>query len=181
MVPESTLALARACATNAEASADLLLECWADGSFATFDYNCVQHLFADSTILAMSNLLKITDASLRGDGGRFDSVCEIMYELSNGGHLGAAEFCRQLETIQSSIVDLNTKRHSLGGLMPVGPAFQDETPVTGSETDMTSEDATGGSAPGSFLPSSLDLHCIEDLFSQDMSQGLYWPSFDHAA
>jgi hypothetical protein len=179
-IPSPTMALARACARSAEESVDLLQDCWLDGSFTTFDHILTQYLFSRAIALFMSSLLGRPEIGSSNAQVRLDSACELLLELSQSGHLAAIEWHRQIEAIKSAMLGLRRRREEL--VETSSPAWRlvneagigargETTAGTASSLDMFGQGADSGF--------SLDLQCIDDLFSEDVSQGLYWPSFEH--
>lgn len=174
----STLALASACTKSAEESVDLLQECWLNGSFATFDHIYAQYLFSDAIVLSMSTLLDRVDISSADQKGRLETACEILCELSNSGHLAAVEFHRQIEAIKGASCALISRRQSLEGSVPLWKQVDEGAMPSGSSTVVAS--ALSEEIPQQDMESELNLglQYMDDMFSQDISQGLYWPSFD---
>lgn len=179
----STLALASVCAAAAQESIGLLQECWLEGSFATFDHIYAQYLFSDAVVLSMSTLLDKVDVSSSVDQqrGRLEYAREVLQELSSSGHLAAVEWYRKIEAIRSATLELESRRQTSVGAMRV-PQWKQTSDglATGSESSTTQEASSDqvsylGRVASEF---NLDLQYMDDMLSQDISQGLYWPSFD---
>lgn len=157
---------------------DLLQECWLDGSFATFDHIYAQYLFSDTIVLSMSTLLDKVDGTSVDQKGRLETACEVLHELSNSGHLAAVEFHRQVEAIKSATLNLVRRRQISTERVPT--LKQMNGGVTEPESDAPTEPTPEQGIPMGAIASefNLDLQYMDDILSQDISQGLYWPSFD---
>lgn len=175
-----SLTLASVCAKSAEESVDSLQQCWVDGSFATFDHIYAQYLFSDAIVLSMSTLLDRAEISSGSQKGRLETASEVLSELSDSGHLAAVEFHRQIEAIKIASLDLVRRRAIIGGPSPwrqtVEGGMRPEENLGAESTGMIAGQRRFSQTMGSEL--NLDLHDMDEMFSQDMSQGLYWPSFD---
>ncbi|KAF5532490.1 positive activator of transcription [Fusarium napiforme] len=97
-IPVSAMTLSEACIRCARHSCRLLIDCWIDGSFATFDYFYTQYLFSSATVLAISSL--IDGKECRSDKEQFESAAQFLHQLKENGNFAAEEFCRHVDAMK---------------------------------------------------------------------------------
>ncbi|KAF5538965.1 positive activator of transcription [Fusarium phyllophilum] len=110
-IPVSAMTLSEACIRCARHSCRLLIDCWIDGSFATFDYFYTQYLFSSATVLAISSL--IDGKECRSDKEQFESAAQFLHQLKENGNFAAEEFCRHVDAMKLSsflLTNLTTSR-----------------------------------------------------------------------
>ncbi|KAM0127328.1 hypothetical protein ACHAP3_008896 [Botrytis cinerea] len=90
-VPDLAQTLAESCVHYARESCDLLLECWSDGTFDTFNYSFTQYLFSSAVVLAISSSIKSNDS--QSDLERFQLATSLLDRLDQNGNFAAKEFC----------------------------------------------------------------------------------------
>lgn len=100
-VSSDVQALAEACIRCSRHSYSLLMECWIDGSYATFDYLNTQYLFSAATILAVSALLGGARSSK--DEEDFEQAAELLADLDKNGSYAAKEYCQHVAAMKESI------------------------------------------------------------------------------
>ncbi|KAF4980540.1 hypothetical protein FZEAL_3475 [Fusarium zealandicum] len=176
-VPASAITLSEACVRCARHSCRLLIDCWIDGAFATFDYFYTQYLFAAATVLAISSLLDGKEC--RSDKEQFESAAQFLAQLKENGNFAAEEFCRHIDAMKVTMAALQSRRGDftipetatnliqLGGL-DVGPAFTGTNPTAGMALSEPSLQEL-------LSQPVLDLQFIDASMYHDVSQGLYWP------
>ncbi|KAF4991459.1 hypothetical protein FDECE_14029 [Fusarium decemcellulare] len=174
-IPASAVTLSEACVRCARHSCRLLIDCWIDGSFATFDYFYTQYLFAAATVLAISSLLDGKEC--RSDKEQFESAAQFLAQLKENGNFAAEEFCRHIDAMKVTMATMQSRRGDftlpdanliqLDGI-DVGAALTDANPTAGmalaepSLQELLSQPV-------------LDLQFIDASMYHDGSQGLYWP------
>ncbi|KAF5660121.1 transcription activator [Fusarium heterosporum] len=172
-IPISAKTLSEACVRCARHSCRLLIDCWVDGSFATFDYFYTQYLFSAATVLAISSL--IDSKECRSDKEQFESAAQFLTQLKENGNFSAEEFCRHLDAMKVCMTAVEARRGnydvSNAGLMPlegidVGPAFANATAGMALSEPSLQE---------LLSQPVLDLQFIDASMYHDGSQGLYWP------
>lgn len=177
-IPENVQAIAEACVRCARHSYSLLMECWVDGSFATFDYFNTQYLFSAATVLATSALLGGTRSSK--DKEDFELATQLLDDLKRNGSFSATEFCQHIEAVKAST-----------GVVPSQHQNQDQSnTITSTQTDiayqftelsypdslMTAEMALAEPSVQAFLSQTdpslqhMDLSMVDDGLG-----GFYWP------
>ncbi|KAF5025161.1 hypothetical protein F66182_2737 [Fusarium sp. NRRL 66182] len=174
-IPASAVSLSEACVRCARHSCRLLIECWIDGSFATFDYFYTQYLFTAATILAISSL--IDSKECRSDKEQFESAAQFLAQLKENGNFSAEEFCRHIDATKVCMSAIQTRRGQFaipdGSLlqldgMDVGPALTGTNPTAGMALSEPSLQEI-------LSQPVLDLQFIDASMYHDGSQGLYWP------
>ncbi|KAH7126141.1 fungal-specific transcription factor domain-containing protein [Dactylonectria macrodidyma] len=178
-VPASAMTLAEACVRCARHSCRLLIECWIDGSFATFDYFYTQYLFSAATVLAISSLLDGKD--YRNDREQFESSVQFLEQLRETGNFAAGEFCQHTDAMKVTMAAAQARRGDFA--MPVAaPPLMDDASL--GTLDVGAAFAAGATAGMALSEPSLqellsqpilDLQFINASMYQDESQGLYWP------
>ncbi|KAJ4253374.1 hypothetical protein NW762_010529 [Fusarium torreyae] len=174
-IPASAVTLSEACVRCARHSCRLLIECWIDGSFATFDYFYTQYLFAAATVLAISSL--IDGKECRSDKEQFESAAQFLAQLKENGNFAAEEFCRHIDAMKVCMTAVEARRGQfaipdanlihLEGL-DVGPALTGANPTAGMALSEPSLQEL-------LSQPVLDLQFIDASMYHDGSQGLYWP------
>ncbi|KAF5604817.1 positive activator of transcription [Fusarium pseudocircinatum] len=86
-IPVSAMTLSEACIRCARHSCRLLIDCWIDGSFATFDYFYTQYLFSSATVLAISSL--IDGKECRSDKEQFESAAQFLHQLKENDNMSS--------------------------------------------------------------------------------------------
>lgn len=177
-VPASAMTLAEACVRCARHSCRLLIECWIDGSFATFDYFYTQYLFSAATVLAVSSLLDGKDC--RSDRDQFEASIPFLEQLKETGNFAAEEFCQHIDAMKVMMARAQARRGdfsmqgsaphmiepSLGGF-DVGPTLLGDTATSGMLSEPSLQELLSQPV--------LDLQFINASMYQDGAQGLYWP------
>lgn len=176
------MTLAEACVRCARHSCRLLIECWIDGSFATFDYFYTQYLFSAATVLAVSSLLDGKDC--RSDRDQFEASIPFLEQLKETGNFAAEEFCQHVDAMkvmmararvrrgdfsmqQDSATHNNMMEASALGGFDVGPTMQGDTATSGMLSEPSLQELLSQPV--------LDLQFINASVYQDGAQGLYWP------
>ncbi|KAH7009938.1 fungal-specific transcription factor domain-containing protein [Ilyonectria destructans] len=177
-VPASAMTLAEACVRCARHSCRLLIECWIDGSFATFDYFYTQYLFSAATVLAISSLLDGKDC--RNDREQFESSVQFLEQLRETGNFAAGEFCQHTDAMKVTMAAAQARRGDFS--IPGGtPALMDGSSLGALDVGAAFAGATAGMALSEpslqelLSQPVLDLQFINASMYQDESQGLYWP------
>ena len=83
------------------------MECWIDGSFATFDYFSTQYLFSAATILAVSALLG-GPRSLK-DEEDFEQATQLLTDLDKSGSFAAKEYSQHIAAMKADISALPSR------------------------------------------------------------------------
>ncbi|KAK7429421.1 hypothetical protein QQZ08_004013 [Neonectria magnoliae] len=177
-VPASAMTLAEACVRCARHSCRLLIECWIDGSFATFDYFYTQYLFSAATVLAISSLLDWKDC--RSDREQFESSVQFLEQLKETGNFAAGEFCQHTDAMKVTMAAAQARRGDFS--MPgTTPTLIDSSALGALDVGHAFAGATAGMALSEpslqelLSQPVLDLQFINASMYQDGSQGLYWP------
>ncbi|KAF5242651.1 hypothetical protein FAUST_3190 [Fusarium austroamericanum] len=167
-IPVSAMTLSEACVRCARHSCRLLIECWIDGSFATFDYFYTQYLFAAATVLAISSLIDGKES--RSDKEQFESAAQFLAQLKENGNFAAEEFCRHIDAMK---VCMATRR---GQFAPDAVMQQFEGIDVGGFPNPTAGMALSEPSLQELLSQPvLDLQFIDASMYHDGAQGLYWP------
>ncbi|KAM0490622.1 hypothetical protein ACHAP8_011392 [Fusarium lateritium] len=167
-IPVSAMTLSEACVRCARHSCRLLIECWIDGSFATFDYFYTQYLFAAATVLAISSLIDGKES--RSDKEQFESAAQFLAQLKENGNFAAEEFCRHIDAMK---VCMATRQ---GQFAPDAVIQQFEGIDVGGFSNPTAGMALSEPSLQELLSQPvLDLQFIDASMYQDGAQGLYWP------
>ncbi|KAM5362794.1 hypothetical protein ACJZ2D_012326 [Fusarium nematophilum] len=176
-IPVSAVTLSEACVRCARHSCRLLVECWIDGSFATFDYFYTQYLFSAATVLAISSLLDGKDS--RNDREQFESAAQFLAQLKENGNFAAEEFCRHVDAmkvcmaaIQSRRGDFSTISEAASGLLQLEGIDVGQALVTNPTAGMALSEP---SLQELLSQPVLDLQFIDASMYHDGAQGLYWP------
>ncbi|CAM1501485.1 Fc.00g034690.m01.CDS01 [Cosmosporella sp. VM-42] len=179
-IPASAMALAEACVRCARHSCRLLIECWIDGSFATFDYFYTQYLFSAATVLAVSSMLNGKDS--RSDREQFESAAQFLSQLKFNGNFAAEEFCQHIDAMRTVMASAQARK---GDLVLTGATSDlinvQSLGTVGAGPTLTAETATAGMALSEpslqelLAQPVLDLQFIDASMYHDGSQGLYWP------
>ncbi|KAG8356141.1 hypothetical protein FVEN_g6006 [Fusarium venenatum] len=167
-IPVSAMTLSEACVRCARHSCRLLIECWIDGSFATFDYFYTQYLFAAATVLAISSLIDGKES--RSDKEQFESAAQFLAQLKENGNFAAEEFCRHIDAMKVCMV---TRQ---GQFAPDAVIQQFDGIDVGGFSNPTAGMALSEPSLQELLSQPvLDLQFIDASMYQDGAQGLYWP------
>ncbi|RSL47265.1 hypothetical protein CEP53_009999 [Fusarium sp. AF-6] len=175
-IPASAVTLSEACVRCARHSCRLLIECWIDGSFATFDYFYTQYLFAAATVLAISSLLDGKEC--RSDKEQFESAAQFLAQLKENGNFAAEEFCRHLDAMKVCMAAVQARR---GDFAPLPDANLIQLDGIDVSQALTGANPTAGMALSEpslqelLSQPVLDLQFIDASMYHDGSQGLYWP------
>jgi proline utilization trans-activator len=162
------MTLSEACVRCARHSCRLLIECWIDGSFATFDYFYTQYLFAAATVLAISSLIDGKES--RSDKEQFESAAQFLAQLKENGNFAAEEFCRHIDAMK---VCMATRQ---GQFAPDAVMQQFEGIDVGGFSNPTAGMALSEPSLQELLSQPvLDLQFIDASMYHDGAQGLYWP------
>lgn len=174
-IPASAVTLSEACVRCARHSCRLLIECWIDGSFATFDYFYTQYLFAAATVLAISSLLDGKEC--RSDKEQFESAAQFLAQLKENGNFAAEEFCRHLDAMKVCMAAVQSRR----GDFTIPDANLIQLDGIDVSQALTAANPTAGMALSEpslqelLSQPVLDLQFIDASMYHDGSQGLYWP------
>ncbi|KAF7561858.1 hypothetical protein G7046_g2287 [Stylonectria norvegica] len=179
-IPPSAVTLAETCVRCARQSCRILIECWIDGSFATFDYFYTQYLFSVATVLAVSSLLDGRDS--RGDRDLFESAVQFLSQLKDNGNFAAEEFWQHIDAMKATMVSAKVRWGGQGAVGNSSDLIQNP-PFQAIEVNqpVTSDTVTGGMALSEpslqelLAQPVLDLQFIDASIYNDGSQGLYWP------
>ncbi|CCT69619.1 related to positive activator of transcription [Fusarium fujikuroi IMI 58289] len=165
-IPVSAMTLSEACIRCARHSCRLLIDCWIDGSFATFDYFYTQYLFSSATVLAISSL--IDGKECRSDKEQFESAAQFLHQLKENGNFAAEEFCRHVDAMKVCMRALEARR---------GQFVVQDTGLLGLDVlNPTAGMALSEPSLQELLSQPvLDLQFIDASMYQDGAQGLYWP------
>lgn len=109
-VPETISALAEACVRCARHSHSLITASWVDGSFPTFGYFHIQHLFSACIVLALSSLLDLPES--RSDGERYDAATQLIMQLEIAGNYAAQEYCQHLRVLNVTLSSARNQKSS---------------------------------------------------------------------
>ncbi|KAI8682070.1 Zn(2)-C6 fungal-type domain-containing protein [Fusarium keratoplasticum] len=174
-IPASAITLSEACVRCARHSCRLLIDCWIDGSFATFDYFYTQYLFAAATVLAISSLLDGKEC--RSDKEQFESAAQFLAQLKENGNFAAEEFCRHLDAMKVCMAAVQSRR----GDFTIPDANLIQLDGIDVSQALTAANPTAGMALSEpslqelLSQPVLDLQFIDASMYHDGSQGLYWP------
>ncbi|KAI8722716.1 Zn(2)-C6 fungal-type domain-containing protein [Fusarium sp. LHS14.1] len=174
-IPASAVTLSEACVRCARHSCRLLIECWIDGSFATFDYFYTQYLFAAATVLAISSLLDGKEC--RSDKEQFESAAQFLAQLKENGNFAAEEFCRHLDAMKICMAAVQSRR----GDFTIPDANLIQLDGIDVSQALTAANPTAGMALSEpslqelLSQPVLDLQFIDASMYHDNAQGLYWP------
>ncbi|KAF5986060.1 transcription activator [Fusarium bulbicola] len=165
-IPVSAMTLSEACIRCARHSCRLLIDCWIDGSFATFDYFYTQYLFSSATVLAISSL--IDGKECRSDKEQFESAAQFLHQLKENGNFAAEEFCRHVDAMKVCMRALEARR---------GQFVVQDTGLLGLDVlNPTAGMALSEPSLQELLSQPvLDLQFIDASMYHDGAQGLYWP------
>lgn len=165
-IPVSAMTLSEACIRCARHSCRLLIDCWIDGSFATFDYFYTQYLFSSATVLAISSL--IDGKECRSDKEQLESAAQFLHQLKENGNFAAEEFCRHVDAMKVCMRALEARR---------GQFVVQDTGLLGLDVlNPTAGMALSEPSLQELLSQPvLDLQFIDASMYQDGAQGLYWP------
>ncbi|KAG9500511.1 hypothetical protein J7337_008991 [Fusarium musae] len=165
-IPVSAMTLSEACIRCARHSCRLLIDCWIDGSFATFDYFYTQYLFSSATVLAISSL--IDGKECRSDKEQFESAAQFLHQLKENGNFAAEEFCRHVDAMKVCMRALEARR---------GQYVVQDTGLLGLDVlNPTAGMALSEPSLQELLSQPvLDLQFIDASMYHDGAQGLYWP------
>ena len=179
-VPEDVQALAEACIRCSRHSYSLLMECWIDGSFSTFDYFNTQYLFSAATVLAISALLGGARSSK--DKEDFELATQLLADLKQNGSFTATEFCQHIVAIKNSMSTVPSWHQDHAQLSNV-PASSGQSEIAYQLTDlsypdslMTAEMALAEPSVQAFLSQTdpslqhMDLSMVDDGLGS-----FYWP------
>ncbi|RSL56435.1 hypothetical protein CEP54_008854 [Fusarium duplospermum] len=175
-IPASAVTLSEACVRCARHSCRLLIDCWIDGSFATFDYFYTQYLFAAATVLAISSLLDGKEC--RSDKEQFESAAQFLAQLKENGNFAAEEFCRHLDAMKVCMAAVQSRR---GDFTPLPDANLIQLDGIDVSQALAGANPTAGMALSEpslqelLSQPVLDLQFIDASMYHDGSQGLYWP------
>lgn len=163
-----------ACTKHVREAADLLLDAWSGGSFATYDYFYAQYLFAASSVLCLTALLGVPGHA--EDADRFEAAFDVLTQLKASGHLAAAEFHRHVEAIRADLANLDARLLGGGGgdqMLQAGAA--NDGGAASAYTGALLETLPLLSCPQDGVPrEGGSLHFIDDYMFSDILQGMYW-------
>lgn len=169
----SAKTLSEACIRCARHSCRLLIECWIDGSFATFDYFYTQYLFAAATVLAISSL--IDGKECRSDREQFESAAQFLAQIKENGNFAAEEFCRHVDAMKVCMTAVEARRGHFA-VPDAGMMHLEGLDVGAAFTNPTAGMALSEPSLQELLSQPvLDLQFIDASMYHDGSQGLYWP------
>ncbi|KAH7236465.1 fungal-specific transcription factor domain-containing protein [Fusarium tricinctum] len=172
-IPVSAKTLSEACIRCARHSCRLLIECWIDGSFATFDYFYTQYLFAAATVLAISSL--IDGKECRSDREQFESAAQFLAQIKENGNFAAEEFCRHVDAMKVCMTAVEARRGHFA-VPDAGMMHLEGLDVGAAFTNPTAGMALSEPSLQELLSQPvLDLQFIDASMYHDGSQGLYWP------
>lgn len=77
----------------------MLLECWSDGIFDTFNYSFTQYLFSSAVVLAISS--SIESSNSQSDLERFQFATSLLDRLDQNGNFAAKEFSCHIRSTTS--------------------------------------------------------------------------------
>ncbi|KAF4446755.1 hypothetical protein F53441_9689 [Fusarium austroafricanum] len=164
-IPVSAMTLSEACVRCARHSCRLLIDCWIDGSFATFDYFYTQYLFSSATVLAISSLIDGKDC--RADKEQFESAAQFLAQLKENGNFAAEEFCRHVDAMKVCMRAVEARRGQFTVLEGID-VFAGVNPTAGMALSEPSLQEL-------LSQPVLDLQFIDASMYHDGAQGLYWP------
>jgi hypothetical protein len=155
------------------------MECWVDGSFATFDYFYAQDLFSAATILAISSLLDWKES--HSDSEQFEAALQVLSQLKESGHLAAEEFYRHARAYRAAMANqLERKKGLTAGAdadltAPGAPSIDGSSMLVETSSTSGTMPLMEASLQELLTQPALDLQFMDQSLYQDSPQGLYWP------
>ncbi|KAF7918537.1 uncharacterized protein EAE98_009780 [Botrytis deweyae] len=170
-IPDLAQTLAESCVHYARESCDLLLECWSDGIFDTFNYSFTQYLFSSAVVLAISS--SIESSNSQSDLERFQFATSLLERLDQNGNFAAKEFCCHIRSTTSVLQALIHQRETETS-RTISETSLDLTRAS-NETSQTFDDQLGPEATLQYISGdqALSLSFLDAFLTQEELQQIF--------